>query len=643
MAARSRISRGHRAGAVRLALVAGVLFAGCDGPQGCGSSSSSVQSIGNHAGRARPARPLPRRQLPASGSPGQPGPSAAHSLSDKVHPSLRVYLRPGAPNTPIRVIVSFRDTLTIVPFPDRARAAPVAAVKDTSILFSGGQASGPAFLAPLLAQRAADYDTLLAGLGQRHAATSARPMWLIRAVGMNVSAREVRRLAERGEVTYVEPARNGEPPPQDGDSAAVRAETGVNPLVDAGEDYETGLVALLDTGVRASHVLLQGAGDIRSLRDCVDGDADCAGSLALPGETCAEGDGHGTGTAAILTGNADLGDRYRGMTDVRIDSYRVYERKSQDGMCSADLDTEAAAHALALAASRGARVILVETQGDASSSGALAGAADAAFEAGCVVIAPVGNLGAGEVRAPANARGALGIGAYDITSGEWYSQQSHGKTEDGRPKPDLIAATGVMTASARSDDALTKLSKTSGAAPVATGMAVLLRNYLRGKATRILPGRVYAGLIAAADTTSRSLEYDRAKHGAGRLALPDEYDAETGYLDLADDEIQEYTLETLGDIGVRRLRVAIWWPDPLSVDGAGYSKESHSDVNLEVMRVSAEGEETVVAESSRGAGTLERVEVRIPGDSKDEWVFRITGHDIPQASQRVYWAWIAEY
>lgn len=646
MAARSLLTRGARSGVASIALAGVVLFSGCDGPQGCaagnGGDAGSVRSLGPRAGRVRATRTLPRRRVPPATTSGPPAARGGHRIDEKVHPALRGYLQPGAPDARIRVIVSFRDRATIPRFPDPPPGAPEATAKDTTVRLHGGIGNGPAYLASLLQERAADYDTLLLAMDSRHGATGLNPMWLIRAVAMNVRAREVRPLAERRDVVYVEPARSGEPPPQDGDSAAVRGQTGADPLIDAGEGYENGLVALIDTGVRATHRLLQGTGNIRSRRDCVDGDADCAGSTARPGEACPDGEGHGTGTAAILTGNDLLGDEYRGMTDVRIDSYRVYDDSLYAGMCSPALDTEAAITAVALAATRGARVLLVETQGAASSSAGLAGVVDNAFKAGCVVIAPVGNTGANDVRSPANARGALGIGAYDIASGAWYSGQSYGTTEDGRPKPDLIAATGILTASARSDEDLIELSKTSGAGPVATGMAVLLRNFLRGRSTHILPGYVYAAMIAATDTTADKFEYERAKHGAGRLAIPDEFDADRGFEDLATGDLQPKGIEGLAASGAKRITVAIWWPDPLMVGEEGYTEDTHSDVNLELVRISRDGEE-VVAESSRGAGTFERVEARITGSPDDAWEFRITAHSVPSGTQRVYWAWITEY
>jgi hypothetical protein len=102
-------------------------------------------------------------------------------------------------------------------------------------------------------------------------------------------------------------------------------------------------------------------------------------------------------------------------------------------------------------------------------------AADEAARRGIVVVTAMGNAGPGRgtLIAPADAEGAVSVGAVDA-NGQPASFTSRGPTADGRIKPD-VAARGVAVPSARARGGYWLLSGTSLATPLIAGGAGLLR------------------------------------------------------------------------------------------------------------------------------------------------------------------------
>lgn len=117
------------------------------------------------------------------------------------------------------------------------------------------------------------------------------------------------------------------------------------------------------------------------------------------------------------------------MTSIVLDSFLVYALVPQCG-----LSDVAAIRGFQAALGQLAKVIVAEMRGFGDESSALATAADAAFDAGAVVIAANGNFGPdpGTVRAPANAHKVLGVGAYDVVTQATLTSQGRGPTTDGR-------------------------------------------------------------------------------------------------------------------------------------------------------------------------------------------------------------------
>lgn len=114
---------------------------------------------------------------------------------------------------------------------------------------------------------------------------------------------------------------------------------------------------------------------------------------------------------------------------------------------------------------------------------------------------------AGTLTLPADARGALSVGAYDLNTGSLLSYSSHGPTDDGRLKPDLAAPANVSTAALGREG----FSGSSAAAPHAAGLAALLRD----RRHRLRPDRLSEALIERAE--DRGVEGPDTGWGAGVL------------------------------------------------------------------------------------------------------------------------------
>ena len=119
-------------------------------------------------------------------------------------------------------------------------------------------------------------------------------------------------------------------------------------------------------------------------------------------------------------------------------------------------------------------MIVAEIQLNAGEASASSTAADAAFDAGSVVIAANGNFGpgAGTVRSPGNAHKAIGIGAADLQT-DALMGYSGPRPVDRRP---LQAGPRLPDqhrdrALGLSDTALGSFGGTSAATPVAGGAA----------------------------------------------------------------------------------------------------------------------------------------------------------------------------
>lgn len=239
---------------------------------------------------------------------------------------------------------------------------------------------------------------------------------------------------------------------------------------------------------------------------------------------------------------------------------------------------------------------------------------------GSVVIAANGNRGpnAGTVSSPANAHKAIGVGAFDLRSGNQYGDQSRGPANDGRIKPDIQAPSFTDTASAiGSNTSIRTFCCTSGATPYAAGTAALIRNWygVNGKGD---PGRVYAYLIASGnDSTPDNTT------GAGRLRVGGNARWIGGVPLISQGETLNSTITLTTPSDYNFIKAAIWWPE--SADAA------HSDIDLFLVDPAG----TVRASSKLGASVFEVARVNNP--VAGNWTIRIVGKDVNVVSQKVYY------
>ncbi|MFN8423980.1 MAG: S8 family serine peptidase [Anaerolineae bacterium] len=332
---------------------------------------------------------------------------------------------------------------------------------------------------------------------------------------------------------------------------------------------------------------------------------------------------HGTSSGAIIAGNGNLGNAYRGATAITLDSWKVYPTTTDaNGACTGGLDAAAAVRGFEAAVAAIDRVIVAEMQGVEDETGVISSAADKAFEAGAVVIAANGNFGPGDgsVRAPAKAHMVIGVGDFNVASGAQIGSQGRGPTADGRYKPDIQAPTESETASNASDTALRVFNGTSGATPYAGAVAALLRNWLRGGTGSIDPGQVYAHLILIGQTP---WPFNNTS-GAGKLRMPTNGLSWWGKVKVADGATIDIPI-TVADAGGAGVDAALWWPE--------MATQQHNDVDVALVR--PDGTEAASSLSTVSVFERARASGAVPAGL---WHVSVRGFHVPVGPQTVYWA-----
>ncbi len=166
--------------------------------------------------------------------------------------------------------------------------------------------------------RADEYQKLAVDLKANYGADVNETFWLIKGVVAEMPLGAVKALAVRDDVRYIEPGYSGEPPPADGnnfnDVDDGRGRIVSDPYFNLNQT--TGFIGILDTGVRSTHTLY--SSNLSIVNDCTT-NASCSGGN--PQDDCWN---HGTSTGAIISGNANLGAAFRGVTDITLDSFKVY-------------------------------------------------------------------------------------------------------------------------------------------------------------------------------------------------------------------------------------------------------------------------------------------------------------------------------
>jgi hypothetical protein len=597
-------------------------------------------------------------RLPASAFVEEPQavvakPGGTPTAPPKVHPVLAAQVASGDPDDRAQVLMNRFDPEVLHALPDLWRALrcddPLRAQIDPRLA---------AAIDLLRLRRELATESFLADFrGGAHDIRVAEQFWLVNGFVADLRLGDVADLAARDDVLFLQPAHLGTAPPaiDDGDPGndiLVGRQLVNSDFLRAQPGLDGGCIGLLDTGVRQTHVLFSAPprDNLRfELTDCDGGGPSCQDG-GLPTFHPQDGWNHGTGTLSILSGNDVYGPRFRGVTDVQVDSWKVYHT----GSTTVIGDGPAAVVGFQRALESQDRVIVAELQHPEPATGMVATAADNAFELGAVVVAAAGNCAVdddcsepegtpqpGTIRSPAIAHKVIGVGAYRLGSLDTPDYQSSGPTEDLRVKPEIQAPTdaeaasqcgyqdasdgtarGCVSASAP-DLSLLRHGGTSGSTPFAGGVAALIRNALRKLGTWE-PGHTYARMILKADRTSPY----HAREGAGRLQLDVCTVSHWGKVKIVPN------VQTLGNVpavlipievasGFDRIEAAIWWPEKATA--------SHDDVDL--YWVDPNGVE--VAQGVHDHGVFERVEVADPVGGS--WTLKIKSYTY-LSLQQIYWA-----
>lgn len=542
---------------------------------------------------------------------------------EQIHPVLLQWLEERDPNERVRVVVNFTDDVVIPRFPE-----PILDEPRDSAANKGAMAAADRLVASIQAQRAQNYARLMEEFTQ-YKAEVIDVFWLVNAMHVEVPLSTVRSIASRADVLYIEPNEGGEEPPDanpNNDVDDARALIVSDPYFNLG--LTGGWIGLLDTGLRFTHTLFNSPSHIDFRFDCTDGVCNSVPNVV---DDCWN---HGTSSAAIITGNNNLGNAYRGVTAITLDSFKVYPTTfGTDGLCNGFLNATATVKAFEKAVAVLDRVIVAEMQGGGSDTSTISTAADNAFNAGAVIIAANGNNGPGgsTVNTPAIAHRVIGVGNFDVQSQNQINSQSRGPAPDNRYKPDIQAPTNTETAgngcafkqnctTGGSDTALRVFGGTSGSTPYGAGAAALLRNWLRGTSFNIDPGQVYAQLILSGQNP---YPFNNTS-GAGPIKLPVNGWAWWGKVTVSNGMTIDIPLNNT-QVNSTFFDGALWWPE--SPTG------SHNDIDLYLIDPSGATRDfswsiPSVFERARATGAIQT----------GVWKVRIRGYSVPGGTQTVYWA-----
>jgi serine protease AprX len=578
-------------------------------------------------GRAVLVDPVVRAVPPSAAELAAKAPAPAPRPAAALDPRLAAAVRDPAAAKTQRVLIGFAEDVAIPRFPeldpDLARDSPANVA---------ARSRADALVAGLQRQRQPGYQAISSQLGQLGVRTL-DTFWLVKGMEVEAPLSALAAIAQRPDVTVIQPAVDGSPPPREPAESVARGLMNTDPLFRLG--LADGYVGILDTGIQANHAMFNNELDHQEhpwvLQDLVHPQAP-----DLFEDPCQ----HGTRTMGVINGNSRLNAEiaginfdYRGVTGVTVDSFKVYGNPGElpgslPGECG--LDAAAAVRGFQNAVGVLDRVIVAEVQAVEPQNGMVATAADQAYDAGAVVVAANGNTDptapVGSVSSPASARKVLGIGAVDPTTLATKPYQNRGPTADLRTKPDLQAPTDLATANSHApgDQSVVDVQAyggTSGAVAQAAGAATLVRNRMRGTSFDFPPGYVYAHLLARGTNTGVGALDNNRGAGMVTLATPGSSVSAVGSTVVGDQQTVDIAVPPI--TSTKPLHVAIWWPDLVG---------RHADIDVTVSDDSG----VRLASSASVSSVFETV--TYAGPRTGNWHLRVRGFNVPQGSQLVFWS-----
>jgi hypothetical protein len=547
------------------------------------------------------------------------------ALAAKVDPLLREEMANLSGSDMIQAVLLLEDRFPMRPLPELIRGLSRYSERNLP-LFARRQA---AFEGLRRARLNAQVELLtnLVGRTQPQPGGSNVPLGGIRlqeflnlsgALVVELSVDMVNVLADFDEVLHINSVNQSGEYLDDGittnDIIDARQQLRTDPYFNAGAEGGGFYFGVIDSGARISHTNFNSPDQIDFWRDCFHTTSVTCQDTGDPGWAPGDGVNHGTKVMGIINSNSNLGGNWRGVADTTADSWDVTD---DGGAAPSCLAVQRALNAAALVSDK---VVTASLSCGSDFTDATAQAADAAYDAGMLVFFANGNggPGSGTVSAPGGAHKVIGVGAFDVSSGNQYAGQSRGPTSDGRIKPDLQMPTNTESTSNAGNTSQGTICCTSGATPYASSTALLLTDWFGNFLTA--PGKIYAMLLNYGE--NRFGQIDNTE-GVGPVELGTGGVHWSGARTLNASGQNSYVNFTV-PAGTEDLRAAIWWPE-----GAA---EAHDDIDLRVEHPPG----TPVQSSISINSVFEHVIVSNP--AAGDWRIRIRGFDVDSGPQTVYYA-----
>lgn len=537
--------------------------------------------------------------------------------NDKIHPEIDAFLKSEGLEDSIRAIVTLKRDAELPRFARLDTKQPIESSFNNAVKLHNENLADQ-----IIAVQRGLQDEVAELLGLE---LNSR-FWISNSFETELSRDQIRKLRRMKVVQYIDPVLSQDKAPSSGPNGMqVMTIEESRQILNSDQLFvgfgADGTIALLDTGVDIKHKLV---------RDAITTNYEYtqfpASNIFIETRTPSDNLGHGTPSASIISGSDEFGQGSRGLTAMSILSFDVYY-----GL-DTSLNYSAATRAFERAVLEGVGVIAANISGDGNYKSVLSKSADGAMESGTLVIAANGNnrgLEEYSVSAPANGRGSMGLGCYEIVNSVKVSvsAQSIGPTFDRRIKPEFRCPTNTWCAESRWHMApndehcdMALFNNTSGSMPYGAAIAGLCRNLIASKIANYDPGYIYSLLLGFCHPGTDGVNN---LHGAGDILLPDNYSIHFGKVNFT-------TLTTLLlDIDLfepnpKRLTAVLWWYSPYI--------EELNDIDLELIEPSGQ-----IAEISHSNfGVFEHLTHEPDSIQDGPWQLKIIPFDLPN-SQEVYW------